>query len=380
MISLRKKIGIFTWCNRGVNYGQTLQAFAMYRIMRKMGCQAKLIQYRKRIEEEPVNHDLGNPYANSIYEFFWGLYRAGSDFWKEKIKFNIFTKRYIKTSDFCYDKQKAEREIEDCDVIVCGSDQIWNPASFDPVYFLNLGKESLKRISYAPSINDDIDFEKKKHIYRRMSDCLKRMDALSVREDIGVTIIEKISGFHAVQVLDPTLLLPCTEWDKVASKRLLHKPYLICYVLGEIAQQEETIVRIAKERGISNIYFINTRNTQNYQKQSKELKELKGIGPKEFVSLIKYADVVFTDSFHATAFSINYQKEFFAFRRYQMATEYGGASRIQSILRLLQLEERFIDAKTETSFIKLIDYNKVSNRLNQERKKSYHFLKEALND
>ena len=157
-----------------------------------------------------------------------------------------------------------------------------------------------------------------------MSDCLKRMDALSVREDIGVTIIEKISGFHAVQVLDPTLLLPCTEWDKVASKRLLHKPYLICYVLGEIAQQEETIVRIAKERGISNIYFINTRNTQNYQKQSKELKELKGIGPKEFVSLIKYADVVFTDSFHATAFSINYQKEFFAFRRYQMATEYGG--------------------------------------------------------
>ena len=93
---MRKKIGIFTWCNRGVNYGQTLQAFAMYRIMCKMGCQAKLIQYRKRIEEEPVNHDLGNPYANSIYEFFWGLYRAGSDFWKEKIKFNIFTKRYIK--------------------------------------------------------------------------------------------------------------------------------------------------------------------------------------------------------------------------------------------------------------------------------------------
>ncbi len=377
---LQKQAGIFTWCNKGVNYGQTLQAFAMYCIMRKMGYQAKLIQYRKRIEEEPVNYDLGNPYANSLYEFLWGLYRCGTDFYKEKIKFDFFTKKYIKTSPFCYDKKTIEKNIKDCDVIVCGSDQIWNPASFDPVYFLDIGKKSLKRVSYAPSINDDIDFDKKKHIYKRMSDCLRYIDYISVREDIGVSIIKKISGLDAVHVLDPTLLLSYKDWDKIASKRIIKGSYLVCYVLGEIVQQEETILKIARERGISNIYYINTRNTQNYQSGTNGLEELKGIGPREFVSLIKYADIVFTDSFHATAFSINYGKEFFTFRRYQMATEYGGASRVKSILRCLQLEERFIDSNTETASMEHIDYNRVNKLLNKERKKSYKFLKEALND
>lgn len=380
MALLRKKACIFTWCNKGVNYGQTLQAFAMCHIMKKMGYQAKLIQYRKRIEEEPINNDLGNPYANSMYEFLWGLYRCGADFWKEKLRFDIFTRKYIKTSSFCYNKEEVESKIEDCDAIICGSDQIWNPASFDPVYFLNVGKKSLKRISYAPSINDDIDFDKKKHIYKRMSDCLENIDFLSVREDIGVTIIKKISGLNAVQVLDPTLLLSYKDWNKVSSKRIIHSPYLICYVLGEITQQEETILKIAKERGIPNVYYINTRNTKNYHGEAKGLKPLKGIGPKEFVSLIKYADVVFTDSFHATAFSINYQKEFFAFRRHQIATEYGGASRIMSILRCLQLEERFINSDTETALVNYINYNKVTRLLNRERKKSYKFLKEALDD
>lgn len=375
---MKKRLGIFTWCNRGVNYGQTLQAFAMYRLMSKMGYKAELIQYRKRIEEEPVNHDLGKAYANTLYEFFWGLYRCGNDFWREKLRFDIFTRKYIKVSPFCYDKESVEKRIQNCDVIVCGSDQIWNPASFDPVYFLDVGKKSLKRISYAPSINDDINFEKKKHIYNRMASCLKNIDALSVREDIGVKIIEKISGLQAVQVLDPTLLLPKFEWDKVASKRLINGSYLVCYVLGEIVQQKETILRIARERGISKVYYINTRNTQGCKEQLEGLNQLKGIGPMEFVSLIKYADVVFTDSFHATAFSLKYQKEFFAFQRYQMATEYGGASRIQSILRSLQLEERFIDAKTETESIQQIDYKTVSALLNKERKNSYRFLKEAL--
>lgn len=377
---MKKKAGIFTWCNRGVNYGQTLQAFAMYCIMQKMGYQAKLIQYRKRIEEEPVNDDLGNPYANSLYEFFWGLYRCGTDFYKEKLKFDFFTKKYIKTSPFCYNKEAVEKNIKDCNVIICGSDQIWNPASFDPVYFLDIGKKSLKRISYAPSINDDIDFDKKKHIYKRMSDCLRHINYISVREDIGVSIIRKISGLDAVHVLDPTLLLSYKDWDKIASKKIVQNPYLVCYVLGEISQQEGTILKIAKERGISNIYYINTRNTQSYQGGTKGLKELKGIGPREFVSLIKYADVVFTDSFHATAFSINYRKEFFTFRRYQIATEYGGASRVKSILRCLQLEERFIVPDTETNLIERINYDKVNKLLNKERKKSYEFLKEALND
>ena len=63
-----------------------------------------------------------------------------------------------------------------------------------------------------------------------------------------------------------------------------------------------------------------------------------------------------------------------------MATEYGGASRVKSILRCLQLEERFIDSNTETASMEHIDYNRVNKLLNKERKKSYKFLKEALND
>lgn len=118
---------------------------------------------------------------------------------------------------------------------------------------------------------------RKKHIYNRMASCLKNIDALSVREDIGVKIIEKISGLQAVQVLDPTLLLPKAEWDKVATKRLINGSYLVCYVLGEIVQQKETILRIAKERGVSKVYYINTRNTQGCKEQLEGLNQLKGI-------------------------------------------------------------------------------------------------------
>lgn len=375
---MKKKVGIFTWCNRGINYGQTLQAYAVYKNLKNIGIDAKLIRYRKRIEEEPINKDLGNKWLNMLYEYSFDMYKAGTDFWKEKAKFLLFAMKNINSSNYCYDKNTVEREISDCDALVCGSDQIWNPASFDPIFFLDVGEIGLRRVAYAPSINDALDYEKKLHIYKRMEKLIQNIDFVSVREDVGVDIVKEISGITPVHVLDPTLLLRASDWGKVASKRLIKEPYMLCYVLGEIKQQEETVRRIAKEREIKKIVFVNVKNTKEYALTTTCMEPLHGIGPEDFLSLIKYSEVVFTDSFHGVAFSINFKKEFFAFKRYQMSTEYGGAARVNSILRLLHLEERCIDSNTITANMKKVDYSIVQPILEKERAKSINYLKKAL--
>lgn len=377
---MEKKVAVFTWSSQGINYGQVLQAYAMYKSLKKLGVNPKLIRYRKRIEEEIINEDLNNNILNSLYEYFFGFYKAGKDFFIERLKFYLFILKNIKLSHFCYSKEKIEKEIKGYDAVICGSDQIWNPAVFDPIFFLDLGNKNLKRIAYAPSICDDFNHDKKQHIYKRMSKLIKNLDYISVREDVGVKIIKMISGITPKQVLDPTLLLNSSNWNKLASKRLIKEKYMICYVLGEIKQQKDIIFKIAKMKNIQHIFFINTKNTNTYSKTCNSLRPLHGIGPEDFLSLIKYSEIVFTDSFHAAAFSINYNKEFFVFRRYQMSTEGFNFSRINSILKLLNLQDRCIDNSTNIDNIPQIDYNVINHNLNNERKKSLKFLKNAIDN
>jgi hypothetical protein len=265
---------------------------------------------------------------------------------------------------------------EEYDAFVCGSDQIWAPTFFNEKYFLSFVENPNKRIAYAPSIGlTKIDDP---YVKMRMAEHLKGFVSLSVREEQGAEIIKRISGKKAQVVLDPTLLLTSEEWDKLASPSLgmidRNKPYILCYFLGTDKSNRSHALEMSKKLGLPlKVIPVFQRDVRWGQKI------LTGIGPAEFLTLIKNAALVCTDSFHGTCFSILYQKPFLAYERFKSHDENNQNSRIHHILRLLGLDYRLVEdtnAPYDNPFE--CDYSDCNKRLEEKRTESVAFLSNAI--
>lgn len=371
-----EKIAILTWCNEGINYGQVLQAYAMQRIVKKMGYEPLTIRYRKPSYEENVKF-MRSPIIKKGYETYRGFKKAGIESWKVKMKFNKFVYRYIKQSIPCYTKEEVEDEINknNCSILLCGSDQIWNPIAFDPVYYLDFGSEDMFRIAYSPSIAEDNLTSQNRHIFEKMIDLINRIDYVSVREESGVQILNQLTKKEIYHLLDPTFLISRRGWEHITSKRLIKGDYIFCYVIGDIKQHRDNLVYISRKYNTSNIVYLSLENNI----ASKFETFLSNVGPEDFLSLIKYAKAIYTDSFHGVAISINFNKEFYACKRFEIS-DYNKHSRINNILNVFSLQEHYIEETFQIKKCNPIDYNEINNIIGKERKKAFHFLKKALSE
>ena len=266
------------------------------------------------------------------------------------------------------DSSMLKEEKWKCDAYIAGSDQIWNqqiPLEERKIFFLDFVKKA-KKISYAASIGRDTIEEQEK---QQISQLLDRFDAISIRENTGVKLYQPLTKNKIENVLDPTLLLNCNEWDEIAKTPNIKKDYIFSYTLGADRNILDNIDSISEKLniGITEIYY--KKNFKN------EITNINDAGPKEFVGLIKNAKYVVTNSFHGMVFSILYKKDFWVFTRGKMN------SRIYDLLEILDLKDRIIESDTNINEIDLnskIDYNKVYQQLEKERKKSIDFLKNAL--
>lgn len=285
---------------------------------------------------------------------------------KRKQKFIKFTLSYTVILEAIVKKnhRQVQKQMKNycIDYYITGSDQVWNPYYEGKEYeFLTFAPKD-KRLSFAASMGvEDIPNIDKKRYKKNLSD----MKYISVREKRAAEIVKELTGREADLTLDPTLLLEKEEWDKIARKPeiLLEEKYMCTYFLGEVPRA----VRLFAEKTGLKIYALN----------SKENLELYTIDPAEFLYMIKNAEYVLTDSFHAVAFSMKFNKEFYVFKREQAGVS-NMFSRIETITQRFGLENR-IQSRNEIVEQNVIDnWSEIEEELVKEKKKSMKKLLEVM--
>ena len=374
-----KKAGIVTYF--GENYGACLQAYAVQETVKMFGYNTKIINYLPVYEISKLQVYLRKAkYLTNLKKYLQNkkiMMKYSEQRLKRSKKFIDFLDTYLALTSKKYKNFLELKNVEfDYDIYITGSDQIWNPTHHkcNPIYFLDFVPEGRKRIAVAPSIaRKEIPIEYKAEMGR----LLNKMDYISVREDINVrTVKELVPHKEVVQILDPTFMLKSNDWDRIIDEPLYKEPYIFCYLFGELDYIGDFIKHIKSETGYKIVTMpYNIRELENEDTEKKI-----DAGPLEFVNLIKNASVIITDSFHATAFSINYQKPFYTLLRQNEDNPANMNSRFFSILNLVGLEERLVLPGNEFPSIESvkINYDKPYKRLELARGKTREYLEKSL--
>ena len=360
-----KKIGILTF-HKSINYGSVLQAFALSDLLREKGYDVEIIDYEPasyksqyRIFEK--NTSVHNVAANirrlSIFDILW----------KQKKGFEQFRTKYLPLSTCKFTQASSPKEFSRYyDVVICGSDQIWNVTAkdCDSIFFLP-GKQPYKKIAYAASVNTATYNEKICNVQLREN--MLDFDYISIREHSGA---EKISRFlntdKEIKVQpDPSLLQTPKVFAALSSERIVEKPYIFMYCAN---YQQSTILAAQRvsERLNMPVYTVLVCRSAT------QIAELKKAGikivrdknrPEDFISFIMNADLVLSDSFHGTAFSIIFEKRFFSINDC-INGNYVNDERIRNILGALGILERYVkeDDVQNLDLKNEIDYSNVNQK------------------
>lgn len=367
-IEAEKKAAILTWCdnNGPTNYGQILQCYAMQNLVDSWGYHSFVVQYRTRDERDFRKQMFSNRtpvgrLLNSSYEQRYNLKVIERENTPRVQAFKKFIKEYIRLTPPCYSRKAVEYETRDCSLLVCGSDQIWNPIWFHPIWLLDFGTHSQRRIAYAPSGIFDED-EKSKACYRKMAPLIERLDIVTVREQLGADILSKYTDKKIQAAPDPTLLMSQKEWDKTCAKQLVQEDYIFCYVMGSIRPHQLVLRKLLEKHHAKKIVYIPS-NLLN-EGQLPYFIRFEEAGPAEFISLIKHAKAVCTDSFHGTVLSLIYGKQFYNVKRIQAGAEkFGGAERITDLLGRLRVPLRAVGSVKDVLEKEDVNYKQVNREL-----------------
>lgn len=380
----KMKVGIITHYYNSTNYGGNLQAYALVECLHKLGYDVEQICYKTGDDALFCANEKAKTRRCGFMKIFFSVFHSlthlayrviVSKRKKEVLRFN---KNSIKHSKVVYQKNTLSNLAEDYDVLISGSDQVWHPNAVCDAYLLNLGEKSKVpyKMSYAASFSvNELTFEQKKYYGK----CLNNINAISVREDSAVQLVESICGKGSQMVLDPTLLLSYNNWNIVSSERKMVKKYLFCYFLGSLTMQNSKIRKFAKEKGLKivSMPFLNSlRQKDTFFGDYK----LFNVSPYDFISLIKNAEYVFTDSFHATVFSLIFKKNFFVFNRENYIDM---NCRIYSLTDLFDTGDRFCDSKEKCTLeyiesLPPINYDREFPKFEAMKEKSINFLKDNL--
>lgn len=368
-----KKVALMTW-SQYHNFGTSLQVTATTYIMIGLGYQVDVVNYIPHAKLVTLpNYKNPNYYLNKIYNKIKA--RKNKSIFDEAREqaFIQFLNEHITLTEECKTASDLFLLNEKYDTFVCGSDQIWAPSIYNGKYFLDFVEKPQKMVAYAPSIG--LSKIEDPYVKNRMKENISRFTHLSVREEQGAKLIKEICNKEAKVVLDPTLLLTSNEWDTMAIPIGEKQEYILCYFLGTNKDNWNHVYELSKRTNIP--LKIIPVFEPDYER-GHDIAE--GVGPGEFLSLVKNASLICTDSFHGTAFSIIYNKPFYTYERFSSKDGNNQNSRIYNILKQLKLENRLIRDKRKVSNHPLnCSYTDVNRQLDKKRKESKDFLESALN-
>ena len=326
-----KKVGVITFCN-SMNYGAELQAFALQKKLNLLGADAEVIHIEKEKWAMQGSYWTILTAIRKRFQMFgiWGGTQRTIALIKDKLAvrkankqnkdkqaqkaeiFDSFFNNFIKHSARYYtlDELREGRLDTAYDVIVAGSDQIWNymQTHYLDVFFLEFAKRfKAKKVSYAASFSvGSIPVA----LHAKYKHLIENIDAVSVRELSGLSLVSQLSDRKAELVLDPTLLFTAKEWiEMVANPDYVKgdKRYVVIYTLSGSKYIYGLAKKIGKEL---NAEVVNIKSGYVRIKGDEGITHLYDVGPREFISIFSHAVYVITDSFHGTAFSINFNIPF----------------------------------------------------------------------
>ena len=331
-----KKIGVLTFYYNVKNYGALLQAYALTRLINELGylCEQVCRKDVKTVRRRRFKTKNIPVYIETLKKLIFKKNIFNSKIVKIR---NAAVKNFqysIPHSQKVYDSSNIEKCLQCYDIFIAGSDQVWNMNWYRKEYFLDFVPEDIYKFSYAASMpNVNINDEQKEIVKEH----LKSFNAISVREKETADFLKKLTGKDVVQTLDPTLLLDKSQWDDICADRIIEGDYIFCYFLGESKEMRKEAKRFAKRVGYKIVNLPHLVKLCSADMFFANI-NLYDISPEQFISLIKYAKYVITDSFHATVFSTLYKTDFFVFDR----TDIGVMnSRVTTLLSLTENEERF---------------------------------------
>lgn len=364
------KVGVLT-LPLNDNYGGNLQAYALMEVLRGMGHTPVLINRRNPPKAGSAVSARTSPEEKPLITNKIAI-RAAEN--------RAFVQRHLRpiTREFTSSQQLAESiDQYNFDAMIVGSDQVWRPKYSPslPDYFLDFLRNNshIRKISYAASFGAP-RWEFDASQTSMASSALKRFDAVSVREDIGVALCGKNLAVEAEHVLDPTLLLTQDHYAKLYSGKAeaLPRNGILVYVLDQSDDKTQVVETLSKSLSLP--VFSTKDNFAGISPEFRSKPFDKSV--ESWLLGFHQADFVVTDSFHGTVFSILFNKPFIAY-----GNPARGMARFTSLLKMFGLEDRLIVASREADFSKLlrpIDWNDVNIKLRRERDKAMDFLRSAL--
>lgn len=366
------KIALIT-LHRVFNYGSVLQAYATQKVLNDLGHDVMTVDYiPSRLTNKRLYFDIPDYIKKDAFHKCSYLALKSISVLLKKMTFWRFIDNNIKLTKqryFSFEELKNNPPL--VDAYISGSDQVWNSfynLGLDHCFFVDFAPSNKKRIAFVSSFGkielDDEEIGKTKEL-------ISKYNAISVREDTALKIMEVLKYPNAVCLIDPTLQIESVHWLELAANRVIKEKYLLLMLLySEDNGATEYAQKIAKQKGFKVV------------KLSWEYKKPQGVdilkthkSPQVFLSLFQHAEFIVTNSFHGLAFSINLNKQFTVIPRNEFNT------RIESLLRMTHLENRMIKSETGLDVIDIIiNYEPINVILNKERERAKRFLVEALGE
>lgn len=338
------------------NFGSVFQSYALCNYLQKNGyIDTELIDYNPEyFNKKTIRSTLGK-----ILNL-----RA---FLKRKKKFRGFVENNIPLTQKCFTTvEELKNEGIEADVYIAGGDQLWNvyhDCGNDESYKLTFAKG--KKISYATSMGQK-DFSQDELL--KLAGLIKDFSAVSVRESSSVELLQSVN-IASEQSVDPVYLLERADYEKFI-KPVNQPDYLLVYLVTPSKLLEDCINYLSKK------YNLKVILCSGFSKKCTCDEFLKDLGPDEILSYIANARIVLSSSFHATSFSLIFEKQFFTILPDEHTNE-----RIEDLLMQRELSHRIITDKSDldTALSNVIDYDSVKS-YSDYIYKSKEYLRKALAD
>lgn len=384
----KKKVGIMTM-HRVMNYGSALQAYALQKKVLDLGFDCEIIDYHfPNVEHLLYQNPNGIESKESFYSYLrpllayckrevMGLNRQLGN---KRLLFNAFYKdNFVLSSKQYPTRLVLEKDPPIYDIYLTGSDQVWNSkyVGYDTSFMFSFVKDNHPKVSYAASFSAASIPEIYVSTYRNE---LKKYSKISVREETGIFLVHDLTDMDAELVCDPTLLLSGSEWKKLAEKSTIKLgiKYILVYILDYVYNPYPEINHIVER--ISNILKLPIIVIgENRLKGAFKEKKVSSVGPYEFLYLLQNASFVITNSFHGTAFSLNFNIPFYSIVRDKSQNDsriYGLLQSVNAENRILVYNEKFSDVKLSKE-IGTIEEN-IRNSIFNFREKSVDYLSKVL--
>lgn len=323
------KIGVITYMQS--NYGAVLQAFSLQERLREKGADVEIVDFttdahlksRRLLSFRNSGHLL-----RDLVVFVLNLLRL-PELYKRKKRTDLFKHKYYTLTRRYATQEDFFANIPDEDIYITGSDQVFNLNSpYYAVYYLDFPKKSFKKVAYAPSFG----VESFSDDYKKITNCVKDFDFLSCREETGSKFLSSLINQNVPTVVDPVFLHSAKFWFSYAVKPAINNDYILVYDLNG-GSPLITIAKKIKKRTNCKIICLTGRINRFYRVD----KKVYSAGPAEFIGWFSQAKYVVTDSFHGTAFSIIFSKEFYTYE-----ANISTSSRLRNLLQKTGYENRFI--------------------------------------